>query len=126
LRWWRTLPATTFSNDVIAEVTHALSGLAILGEPGWPAAGDATAVGVALRVTKDAQVPTAVVDIAATALLRPALAGSPAAVLVLANTIRHMVPGPVGRRLAGTWLEHGDLLLNKRRRRAADTPAQHD
>ena len=129
LQWWRTLPPQAFSERRVEALTAVLSRLSIFGEALWPAAaaGDATAaMGVALRLSKGMEQPTAIVNIAATALLRPALAGSPAAVLVLASIIRRLVRGPGGRRLAKAWLAYGDLLLNEPRRRSRGTTLQHD
>lgn len=117
LHWWRTLPASTFTSEHVETVAKTLSVFLILGEPQWKAAiaGDATAaIGVALRVTKDCQLPTAAVDIAMTALLRPALVGDAGAALVMATIIERMVGGANGLRLASAWLATGGLLADQR------------
>jgi hypothetical protein len=116
LQWWRTVPVTALSDDLLEEANRTLSCFAILREPEWRAAvtGEATkAVGIALRAIKDAEAPTGLVDIAMTALLRPAFSGNPAAALVLASIIKRMVVGAEGQVLATGWLERGRLIPDK-------------
>lgn len=116
LQWWRTVPVTALSGNLLEEATRTLSRFAVLGEPDWRAAvaGEATAaVGIALRATKDAEAPTSLVDLAMTALLRPAYDGNPGAALVMASIIKRMVVGAEGQMLATEWLERGRLLPDK-------------
>jgi hypothetical protein len=121
LHWWRTLPAPALTGEHMETLGKTLSVFLILGEPQWKSAvaGDAAAaVGVALRVTKDREAPTAAVDIVMTALLRPAVAGDPAAALVLAAVIDRLVGASAGHRLATSWLDHARLLPDDRSRGA--------
>jgi hypothetical protein len=116
LQWWRTVPVTALSDDLLEEATRAMSRFAILGEPNWRAAlaGEATtAVGIALRATKYADAPTTLVDLAMTALLRPSFNGNPAAALVMASIIKRVVVGAEGQVLATGWLERGRLIPDK-------------
>jgi hypothetical protein len=116
LQWWRTAPVTALTNDMLEAATCTLSRFTILGEPDWRAAvaGEATtAVGIALRATKNADAPTSRVDLAMTALLRPAFKGNAGAALVMAAIINRMVAGAEGQVLATLWLERGRLIPDK-------------
>jgi hypothetical protein len=113
LHWWRSRPADIFAQSHIKALRRAVIGIGLLGEPRWPAAagGDAAAaIGIALRAAARSDIVGPQRDLVMTALLRCALAGNPAAALVLSHVL-HWLRGhdPNFLALSASWLNAGTL-----------------
>ena len=111
LSWWRTLPSDSFRDTERLLLLATLDGIAVLGGGAEFAAalkGDRAA---AMHVTCSLMPITAMTlqtDIAATALLRCALEGDPAAALVLAQLLGLTDLGhDFGTELAASWYTYG-------------------
>lgn len=107
LHWWRHLPADAYTGAHLDILHKAISGITILNEPRWPDAvrGDpAAAIGVALRTAKRHSTPTPAVDLVTSAVVLTALAGDPAAALVLTKFIDRISSGTERSRLVASWL----------------------
>ena len=91
LQWWRHLPADAFTGMHLQRLRRAMAGIGMVGEPRWPGAvrGYPTAaVAVALKTLAQPDVLEPIVDLTASTLLIPAIAGDAAAIRLLADMIR--------------------------------------
>lgn len=107
LHWWRHLPADAYTAAHLDILHRAISGIIIMNEPRWPDAvrGDlAAAIGVALRTAKRHSAPNPAVDLVMSAVLLAALAGDPAAALVLTKVIDQKGSDTEKNRLVASWL----------------------
>jgi hypothetical protein len=106
LHWWRHLPATSFTTAHLTVIRRAIAGFGFIGEPHWPAAANghpAAAIGIALRTLRSHIEPNPTFDLVMSALLRCALEGNAAAVLVLAHVLDRVAKGASGSALAASW-----------------------
>ncbi len=91
----------------VAVLRKAIAGISIADEPNWPAAekGDpVAAVGVALRGIKSREWPSPGGDLVMSALLRCAIVGSHAAVLVLEFALGRVAANdPASAAVAASW-----------------------
>lgn len=107
LQWWRRLPADAFTTSHLQTIRKAISGIGMVGEPRWPDAVrgcPAAAIGVALRHTKKRRTPSPIVDLIMSTLLVSAIAGNPAATMVLANMIERKAAASEKQWLKRSWL----------------------
>ena len=107
IQWWRQLPADAFTKAHVDVVRSAISGISIIGEPRWANAvrgNPAAAIGIALRTANRRATPGPVVDLVMSAVLLAAMAGDPAAVLVLIKMINREGAEANKSRLAASWL----------------------
>jgi hypothetical protein len=91
LQWWRHLPADAVTDTHLQRLRRAMAGIGMVGEPRWPDAvrGYPTAaVAVALKTLAQPDLPEPIVDLTASTLLVPAIAGDTAAITLLAKMIR--------------------------------------
>jgi hypothetical protein len=91
LHWWRHLPADAFTGMHLQRLRRAMSGIGMVGEPRWQDAVrgyPAAAVAVALKTLAEPDVLEPIVDLTASTLLIPAIAGDAAAIRLLADMIR--------------------------------------
>jgi hypothetical protein len=109
LHWWRRLPAEAFTAAHLQTIRKATSGIGIIGEPRWADAvrGDpAAAVGVALSAIKKRRTLAPIVDLTMSTLLIPAIAGDPAAIMVLVKMIERKCLKAEKTGLKSSWLRH--------------------
>jgi hypothetical protein len=107
LQWWRRLPADAFTTAHLQTIRKATYGIGMIGEPRWPDAvrGDpAAAVGVALRVIKQRRTIAPIMDLIMSTLLVPAIAGDPAAIMVLVSMINRKGREGEKERIKCSWL----------------------
>ena len=91
LQWWRHLPADAFTGTHLQRLHWAMAGIGMVGEPRWPDAVQgypAAAVAVALKTLAQPDLPDPIVDLTASTLLIPAIAGDAAAIRLLVQMIR--------------------------------------
>ncbi|MDP2411467.1 MAG: hypothetical protein Q8M26_14430 [Pseudolabrys sp.] len=104
LHWWRHLPSDAYTVAHLEILHRAISGITFLNEPRWPDAvrGEpAAAIGIALRTARRHSTSCPVVDLVMSAVLLTALAGDPAARLMLTTMIdRHRTQGQKRRLLS--------------------------
>jgi hypothetical protein len=107
IQWWRQLPADAFTKAHVDVVRSAISGVSIIGESRWAnavRADPAAAIGIALRTANRCATPLPVVDLVMSAVLLAALAGDPAALMVLIKMIKREGAETTKSRLAASWL----------------------
>jgi len=128
IQWWRQLPADAFTKAHLDVVRSAISGINIIGEPRWANAvrgNPAAAIGIALRTANRRDTASSVVDLVMSAVLLAAIAGDPAAALVLIAAINRMGADANLERIKLSWLrmqpksrrEKHRLLVRKDRKR---------
>ena len=91
LQWWRHLPAEAFTGMRLQRLRRAMAGIGMVGEPRWPDAVrgyPAAAVAVALKTLAQPDLPDPILDLTASTLLIPAIAGDTAAIRLLVDMIR--------------------------------------
>jgi hypothetical protein len=117
MAWWRTMSAKRLGPPSARPLREALTTIAILGEPAWPAAvrGDpSAAIGLALRLNPQWSTDTAY-DLVMTAVAACAAEGNDAACLVMSHVLGRR-PGATLReaRLATGWLVRFENALRAR------------
>jgi hypothetical protein len=124
--FWRTLAETDFDEARKAEVRAALRGTAPLNTEQWRAAarGDApAAIGLALGILGD-DARRHQLDVAMTAVLGCALAGDPAARIILSHALRTVSHDANNVRLATSWLVANLAWAVRRSARGRRTPSK--
>jgi hypothetical protein len=115
--WWRTMSAKRLGPPFAQPLREALTIIAILGEPAWPAAvrgNSSAAIGLALRLSPQRSTDVAY-DLVMTTVAACAAEGNDAACLVMAHMLGRR-PGATLReaRLANGWLGRLEKALRKR------------